>query len=428
MLRLNLFGTFSATKVSEIPINMEADDISIDQIPFAENEHYEFKSSQAVDNKDAFAQKLSAALSGFANSGGGFFVVGIDDKSGLVDGGIPRSMGRQSLSDWIDTVAHKIEPTPKYSVKYVEYVDERGRLDTDKVVLVIAVEESHIGPHMAPDSKYYIHAGAHTVAARHFILEAIRAKRYQSKPKLTHLFRFKPGREQVLQLGFIALTDAAALDVNVHLTPLPKMLESRAKDFPIQIPVIDRNNPFFFDVSTFARSDELFGDNIILKIEYFDLLLNKYNQEVLVGVSNSTPPITIGNDYQAKTLKALESIEKALAKNNTPNRYLSQHTILPPVGIENVLTYSDDRLPELLNEMRNDLSKQPFVREFIIVGKNWLYNGDPNNDIFTYYFEEHSYLRNKIRVLENCGLVYNITFNSTDRFVITEQLARHLLK
>lgn len=404
-------------------ITVDINKIVIDQLPENEDDYFEYKSSSTPIDK--LKDKLQRGVSGFANSGGRHFIVGISDKTGKADGGIPQQIGRQSLRDWVDIVLHQIDPTPKYSVRLIDDIGERGILNESCVILVIAVEESYVGPHMAPDG-YFIRAGAHTERAKHFIVEAIRAKRYQSKPKLTHLFRLKPNKEQVLQLGILGLTDAPAIDTSIYLLPIPKILERREKDFPIKVPIIDRKNPYFFDISLFDRSDENFGNNITLKLEYSDISSNKYEQESIIGVENSTPPIKIGNDYPAKTLKVLESIEKAIVKVNSNKDRNYKYTVLPSTTIDDIFGYVSKLLPELLSEMRQDLFRQPFVREFIIIGKHWVYNSNPNNDIFEYYFEEHSYLRSKLRILENCGLIYDITYNTTDRFIISEQLAIHL--
>lgn len=284
--------------------------ITIDQLPESEDDYHEYKSSLTSD--DNLKDKLQKAVSGFANSGGGFFIAGIDDKTGKADGGIRPHVGKQNRRDWVDRVISQVEPFPKYSVKFFNNVLGRGFLKESHVILVVAVEESNVGPHMASDGRYYIRLGAHTDPARHFIVEAIRAKRFNAKPKLSHVFRLKPGYEQVLQLGIVSITNAPAVDIIVSLNPLPKRLEKRAKDFPIRLPLIDQNNPFFFDVSLYFDSEESFGNSINLNVEYNDLLQNHYTQNLMIGVE-STPPILIGNP-QKEIIRALNSIEKALLK------------------------------------------------------------------------------------------------------------------
>jgi len=80
-------------------------------------------------------------------------------------------------------------------------------------------------------------------------------------------------------------------------------------------------------------------------------------------------------------------------------------------------------MPELLAEMREDLSKFPVRREFVLLKKKWTYFG---NELH-YFYEDHPDLRNKIRILENYDLVKDITSTGVDRFVLTEELAQHLM-
>ncbi|MVM37185.1 hypothetical protein GO730_05255 [Spirosoma sp. HMF3257] len=405
---------------------VDPNNITIDQIPYSESEYFEFKSSMVKNDIDSLKNKLGKAVSGFANSGGGYFIVGIDEKSGNADGGIPIKIGKRPIRDWVDTMIHQlVEPTPHYDIKLIKNSMGRGVIDQGSALLIVYIPESHNGPHMM-DGSYYIRAGVHTIKARDFIVEAIRSKRFLSKPKLTHLFRLKPNQEQVLQLGILSLTDAPAVHVNIKLSPLPEGMQNIEKAFPIVMPIIDRNNPFFFDVALFSGSTESFGNNIDLQLEYFDLSSNRYLQNFNIGVDYSTPPIKIGNDPDKKVVSAIESIAKSISKLELIPKGSQKPLPIIPI-IDNVFEYIENIISALLSDMKNDLTEYPFVREFVILSKKWHYTHNPHKDIFMYYFEDHEFLRNKIRILENCSLIYEITFNSIDRFIITEQLANYLL-
>ena len=76
--------------------------------------------------------------------------------------------------------------------------------------------------------------------------------------------------------------------------------------------------------------------------------------------------------------------------------------------------------------MRSDVRQNPFIREFILKGKGWIYNADPNNPVLAYCFEDHPHLLQKVRMLENSGLVQDITFTNVDRFRMSEELADYL--
>lgn len=87
----------------------------------------------------------------------------------------------------------------------------------------------------------------------------------------------------------------------------------------------------------------------------------------------------------------------------------------------------EDKMPSLIKEMRGDISSAPFTREFIIGSKKWSYNGDPQNPIFHYYFEDHDSLKPMLKVMQNYDAIIETTYNNTDRFEFTEDFAEYLL-
>ncbi|MBD2693851.1 helix-turn-helix domain-containing protein [Anabaena catenula] len=402
-------------------INLEIFDL--EQLPTAEDDNFEFKSSRTSDNE--LKKKLSCAVSGFANSGGGCFVAGVNS-GGDADGGFPLKIGNQDLRDWVDQIVNQVEPVPKYDIKLIKDSAGRGVIETDSAVLLVAIHESYFGPHMAPDKHYYIRAGAHTLKAKHFIVDALWAKRHFSKPRLTHLFRLKPEKEQAIQLGILALTNAPAVDVKIMISPLPQMMKDHEQAFPLNLPLIDRDNPFFFDVATFFQAKERFGKDICLEVEYYDLSANRYTYKTPIEVVGSLPPITIGNDNPAKIVQVLEKIEKTLSELRVSRESVAKPRLLLPKVSDSIFLSIEKLIPELLADMKNDLHDHQFIREFVILSNKWVYNSDPNHMVHAYYFEDHPYLRNKLRILENYGLIYEITYNNVARFVISEELAAYL--
>jgi hypothetical protein len=389
-------------------------------------------SNQVALHDKELKKKLSCAVSGFANAGGGCFVVGVDG-NGNADNGYSLKIGRQDLRDWVDQIVNEVAPVPKYDIKLISDPMGRGVIQPDSAVLLVAIHESYAGPHMAPDQHYYIRAGAHTVKATHFIIDAIWAKRHFFKPRLTHLFRLKPEQEQTIQLGIIALTDGPAVDVKINISPLPQMIQTLGSLFPIHIPVIDRINPFFFDVSIYYPNKELWEKDLYLEVEYYDLAGNSYVYQTKIEVSGSVSAITSANDHPAKMVKALESINKVLLKLTIPREnaakpsfVLSKPSFVLSKPSESIFTDIENLIPELLAEMKKDLREYPVAREFIITPKGAVDNEDENNLILQYFFEDHSWLRSKLRILENHALIYEITYNNTLRFVISEELATYL--
>lgn len=408
-------------------MKIDLGNFDLTQLPSAEDDNFEFKSSRTCLGD--LKKKLSCAVSAFANSGGGCFIAGVDSHGNADNGLHLKDFGRQDLRDWADQIVNQVEPVPKYEIKIISDSVGRGVIQSDSAVLLVAVYESHAGPHMAHDNCYYIRAGAHTVKAKHFIVDAIWAKRHFSKPRLTHLFRLKPEKEQAIQLGILSLTDAPAIEVKVNISPLPKMMSNLGNLFPLQISVIDQDNPFFFDVATHSQADKLFGENVLLEVEYKDLSGHSYNYNTRLGISGSVPPVTLTiNDASAKIVTALESINKALLKLAVPHKNIAKPSFLLPQPSESVFLNIESLIPELLADMRSDLQNCPFARQFIIMNKGVMYCEDTNNFTLKYYFEDHAYLRNKLRILENQALVYEITYNDAPRFVISEELAAYLRK
>jgi hypothetical protein len=86
--------------------------------------------------------------------------------------------------------------------------------------------------------------------------------------------------------------------------------------------------------------------------------------------------------------------------------------------------YIERTMPDLLREMRDDFCKHPVIREIILMDSEGnIYNG---GGVFTYYRSVHSDLDSLFQMLENNGLVQNITYNNTDRYRVTEAFARYL--
>ena len=264
---------------------LELEDVyDLSQLPGEETEKFEFKSSRTEFHK--LGDKLCRGVSAFANSGGGIFVAGVD-ASGNADGGLPSKKGKQPLRDWTDQEIHQITPVPAYDIKYGIPSDDRGQIDKDKKVLVVLVKESAIAPHMAPDHRYYIRAGVHTEPASHFIVEAIRSKRYLSKPRIAHIVRPSPDDCEVLQLGVVTGTASPAIDLEIAISHMP-MTGKLLQEFPLRVELIDQQNPLFFDISTresVRREPE--QHEFTLKVTYHDLTSDVYEYERIVNIERS---------------------------------------------------------------------------------------------------------------------------------------------
>ena len=81
-------------------------------------------------------------------------------------------------------------------------------------------------------------------------------------------------------------------------------------------------------------------------------------------------------------------------------------------------------MPGLIAEMRQDLAGYPLRRELVVLNRGCLYWAKGNE--LAYYYDDHADLDDKLRILENEGLVQEITYNNTKRFVLLEELADYL--
>ena len=86
----------------------------------------------------------------------------------------------------------------------------------------------------------------------------------------------------------------------------------------------------------------------------------------------------------------------------------------------------ENLMPDLISEMRKDLTSNPLSREFVILKKSWSYW--PKGYELEYYFDDHPDLENKLHILQNYGLIQEITYNNVSRYIISEELASHLTR
>jgi hypothetical protein len=278
------------------------------ELPRAEDEHHEYKSSATTDGD--LGNKLARAASAFWNSGGGVFIAGVDGR-GEPDGGLSNSVGRQARRDWIDQAVAQVTPRATYVVHAIEDNGAGLNIGPGNAVYLIGFGESEIGPHMAPDHRYYIRAGAHTIQASHFIIEAIRARRGLTRPLLRSTLRQKPGNQRAIQLGIVALSDAPALNVEITMEPLPPFLEQLSADrFPLQVPVISAQVPFFFDfdLPVFGRDRPC----VELHLKYHDIAGREYEATSTVDVERQMGPVLLGTTETEEIKRQLDDIEKAL--------------------------------------------------------------------------------------------------------------------
>jgi hypothetical protein len=297
---------FDPTKPDDI---LTWGDKDLTQLPASEDDGQEYKSSSTKDNE--LAEKIARAASGFWNSGGGLFVAGVDGQ-GQADGGLSPMVGRQSRRDWIDQAVNRVTPQGRYVVHCVTNNGSGLKITPGNLVVLIGFGESEVGPHMSPDHRYYIRAGAHTVPATHFIVEAIHARRGLRVPMLRSIVRQKPDTGGVLQLGLVSLNDVPALDVRIELDPLPHWIQqSWASKFPLQVSVISRQFPFFFDIHLLTLGTQDLP-TFTVNLRYFDTYAGEHSMSFEVDVEKQLGP-NLGGDRDLKDVtRAVEKVADAI--------------------------------------------------------------------------------------------------------------------
>lgn len=86
----------------------------------------------------------------------------------------------------------------------------------------------------------------------------------------------------------------------------------------------------------------------------------------------------------------------------------------------------EHKAPALVAEMRDDLTKEPLVRQFILLRKGLMYNGG-EMPIFVYHYDDHEYLAGVMTIMEHAGAIYDVDFNDVPRFQFTEDYVRFLI-
>ncbi len=125
----------------------------------------------------------------------------------------------------------------------------------------------------------------------------------------------------------------------------------------------------------------------------------------------------------AKTLKSgLETVAKAMKPRSRPPIPRDRRS-----EDRDTLERLESLMPTLFDEMREDLDSNPLKREFILKPKKTMHFAGKKQPL-AYYFESHEHLADKVGLLVNEGLVTDITYDTSDRYVMSEPLAMYLLE
>ena len=122
--------------------------------------------------------------------------------------------------------------------------------------------------------------------------------------------------------------------------------------------------------------------------------------------------------YSVSALRAWKSVAEGVAARDLERR--SCLSTKPDATFRR----TEQLMPALFAEMRKDLSVHPIRREVVVLKKGWVYSAKGNE--LAYYYDDHPELDSKLQVLQNLGLIVEITYNNVKRFTITEHFAEYL--
>ncbi|WP_375450603.1 hypothetical protein [uncultured Devosia sp.] len=85
------------------------------------------------------------------------------------------------------------------------------------------------------------------------------------------------------------------------------------------------------------------------------------------------------------------------------------------------------KAPKLIAEMRNDLTREPLVRQFILLSRRVTYNPGAT-PFFKYFHEDHDYLLSVMTIMEHAGAIHDIAFNDVPRYNFTADFVSFLIE
>lgn len=153
---------------------------------------------------DRFRDEIAKQLSAFANSGGGSIILGADDITGKIDGGLPLiAKGRATTKDYLEDIIIGLTDEKILGLNVVEVLpsDDKSRIAQGNAVFVIEVPDSDHAPHQSTrDHKYYVRLGSKSQPASHRIIEDIRNRVRHPKLEIVGMEVYKATHDGSLRL------------------------------------------------------------------------------------------------------------------------------------------------------------------------------------------------------------------------------------
>jgi hypothetical protein len=161
----------------------------------AEGLDVEFKASDALVRSEPKINDLCIDLSAMANAAGGVVIYGVDEQKKIggpviVDNGVDDA---KITREWIEQIIHaRVHPRMIFESHAVE-------MSPGKFGFVITVPQSQVGPHQAPDHKYYRRVGVQSRPMEDYEVRDI--FRRSTTPDLEVSLSFLDGAKQTLDYG-----------------------------------------------------------------------------------------------------------------------------------------------------------------------------------------------------------------------------------
>ena len=177
-------------------INWSEDYIE-NQFPFSETDWLELKGYRVIDCKNDNSYKinrplLAKAVSAMANSGGGYIVLGINDKTKSIDnGGIPIDIKSNGTKEWLEDIVPTLidPPLSQFNIHEIKSSSAKSLISSGHAIYVIDIENSNLAPHQSTfDNKYYHRAASRSQPSNHqIVMDMIGRSKY---PIIKPDFRF----------------------------------------------------------------------------------------------------------------------------------------------------------------------------------------------------------------------------------------------
>ena len=190
---------------------MTTDDL-LEIIPTTETKDWEFKAAAIFDqsNFGGFKrQKLGKIVSSFANSGGGYLLLGKRDGEDRFDP-VPTHEGKTTMEDHLSVVISQ-SVVPHYRDFHIHRIPISG---TEDSVLLVEFSDSPVAPHQSvADTNYYYRLSGHAVPAPHFHLELLRSRFTKSAVEITSVEYLQQSSVTQIQEGIVHLNFALEITV-----------------------------------------------------------------------------------------------------------------------------------------------------------------------------------------------------------------------